>query len=220
MATPNCSKCGAVKTGSYIKESWCGACRGERRALVRARRREENDLPVYGSGRDPKCKICREVKEERYKDGSYCAACKLALAKVDYAKKRDAEGIEPRREGRNPICKCGITKENPNEAQCTKCTNERKRNARLKKKQDPEFMQKERERINQWYKDDLAHQLKRKTREATRRRIKAGILVIQPCEVCGKIEGIEAHHDDYNDPMNVRWLCSWHHAEHHKNEKK
>lgn len=220
MATPNCNKCGSLKTGSYVKESWCATCTGERRKLARARRRAERDLPEYGSGRDPKCKICRAVKEERYKDGSYCAACKLAIAKVAYAKKRDEAGITPKRVGRNPICKCGVTKENPKEAKCSKCTNERKRNARLKKKlENPNFMQEERERINKWYEEDKLHALKRRTREATARRIKVGLLIKQPCEVCRTNNNVQAHHDDYNDPMNVRWLCSWHHAEHHKNEK-
>lgn len=221
MSDSNCSKCGAVKVGSYIKESWCGKCIGERRAIVRARRRAENDLPVYGSGRDTKCKICRAVKEDKYMDGSYCGACKLEIAKVKYAKKIEAEGKEPRRKRRNPICKCGVTKENPNEASCAKCTNERKRNRRLAKKlENPNFVQEERERINKWYEEDKLHALKRRVREATARRIKVGLLIKQPCEICGTNNNIQAHHDDYNDPMNVRWLCSWHHAEHHKNEKK
>lgn len=221
MAGLECSKCGEIKVGSYIKESWCGTCIGERRALVRAKRRAEKDLPPIGSGRDPKCKICREPKEERYMDGSYCGACKLAIAKVAYAKKIAESGAMPRRIGRNPICKCGITKENPTEAACLSCTNERKRKLRLKQQAaNPEFAQQERERINQWYEDDKLHALKRRTREATHRRISVGLLVKLPCEVCGINNNVQAHHDDYNDPMNVRWLCSFHHAEHHKNEKK
>ena len=135
-------------------------------------------------------------------------------------KNHNAAGITPKRVGRNPICKCGITKENPKEAQCLKCTNERKRKARLKKKlENPNFMKEEEERINKWYEEDKLHALKRRTREATARRIKAGLLIKQPCEVCGEHNNIQAHHDDYNDAMNVRWLCSCHHAEHHKKEK-
>lgn len=36
------------------------------------------------------------------------------------------------------------------------------------------------------------------------------------CEVCGCNNNIERHHDDYNKPMAVRFLCKKHHAEWHK----
>lgn len=37
----------------------------------------------------------------------------------------------------------------------------------------------------------------------------------KPCEKCGSIDNIEAHHDDYTRPFDVRWLCRKHHKEHH-----
>jgi len=181
----------------------------------------EKGLPVHGSGRDPKCKICRALKEDRYMDGSYCAACKLARLKIAYDKNLVDEGKEPRRVGRNPTCKCGKVKEDSSEAQCSTCTNERKRNRRLTRKtEDPDFLAKEREKINKTLKEDELYALKVRTRQATYSCIRAGLLVKQPCEVCGTEEAIQAHHDDYDDHMNVRWLCTKHHAEHHKNEKK
>ena len=47
-----------------------------------------------------------------------------------------------------------------------------------------------------------------------RNAIMLGTLVPQPCEVCGE-KLAEAHHDDYNKPLEVRWLCKKHHSEWH-----
>lgn len=44
-----------------------------------------------------------------------------------------------------------------------------------------------------------------------------GRLKPKPCEVCGSTEAIEAHHDDYQKPLVVRWLCRKHHRAHHRN---
>lgn len=34
------------------------------------------------------------------------------------------------------------------------------------------------------------------------------------CEICGSKE-THAHHDDYDKPMDVRWLCAVHHKQWH-----
>ena len=62
------------------------------------------------------------------------------------------------------------------------------------------------------------HPQKAKTWAATGNAIRDGRLIRQPCEVCGH-EPAEAHHDDYSKPLDVRWLCTKHHAEHHKRER-
>jgi hypothetical protein len=36
------------------------------------------------------------------------------------------------------------------------------------------------------------------------------------CEACGCAPPLEAHHDDYDKPLHVRWLCRDCHAAHHK----
>lgn len=33
-----------------------------------------------------------------------------------------------------------------------------------------------------------------------------GVIEPKPCEVCGEIE-VDAHHDDYEKPLEIRWLC-------------
>ena len=45
--------------------------------------------------------------------------------------------------------------------------------------------------------------------------IKRGDLVRKPCEACGRHSKVIAHHDDYDRPLDVRWLCSPHHHEAH-----
>ena len=56
--------------------------------------------------------------------------------------------------------------------------------------------------------------LKRAAHVAVGNALRDGRLVRQPCEVCG--ERAQAHHDDYSKPLEVRWLCTTHHAEWHK----
>jgi hypothetical protein len=46
--------------------------------------------------------------------------------------------------------------------------------------------------------------------------IKCKRLFRKPCEVCGSKERMHAHHDDYLEPLNVRWLCAKHHSQWHR----
>lgn len=45
---------------------------------------------------------------------------------------------------------------------------------------------------------------------------KIGSLKVMPCEVCGSMKSTHAHHDDYDKPLEVRWLCPEHHFKWHK----
>ena len=45
-----------------------------------------------------------------------------------------------------------------------------------------------------------------------------GPVTRQPCEVCGADE-VDGHHDDYDKPLAVRWLCRLHHRRLHAAEK-
>ena len=43
---------------------------------------------------------------------------------------------------------------------------------------------------------------------------RAGNIFELPCEICGDLR-VEAHHDDYSKPLNVRWMCPAHHKQWH-----
>lgn len=59
---------------------------------------------------------------------------------------------------------------------------------------------------------------KHEARWKVSRALKGGRLKKLPCEVCGNPES-QAHHDDYNRPLDVRWLCRQHHANIHAKAK-
>ncbi len=48
------------------------------------------------------------------------------------------------------------------------------------------------------------------------RALLSGDLVRMPCEVCGHIDGVEGHHEDYSKPLSVNWLCDRHHKARHR----
>ena len=64
----------------------------------------------------------------------------------------------------------------------------------------------------------------RKAYKATRKFwnvFRYGSIKKSPCAVCGTEELVEAHHHDYDKPLDVIWLCSLHHKEwHRKNDAK
>ncbi len=60
--------------------------------------------------------------------------------------------------------------------------------------------------------------LKYRARTITSNTIRDGKLIRQPCEICHTQENIEAHHDDYSKPLEIRWLCYKHHREVHGQE--
>lgn len=57
----------------------------------------------------------------------------------------------------------------------------------------------------------------RKAHKAVEWALISGSIERAPCEVCGA-GNVEAHHDDYARPLDVRWLCRAHHAERHRSQ--
>lgn len=54
----------------------------------------------------------------------------------------------------------------------------------------------------------------RRARNQYRNAVEQGRLVRQPCEICGALP-VDGHHDDYTQPLSVRWLCRKHHMRVH-----
>lgn len=57
---------------------------------------------------------------------------------------------------------------------------------------------------------------RRKARVIVGHAIRDGKLTKQPCEGCGTAKRVHAHHEDYNKPLEVRWLCAKCHGLEHR----
>jgi len=73
------------------------------------------------------------------------------------------------------------------------------------RKQHPECSRKHRKK---WR---ALHPEQHRAQEAVRRALRAGKLTKAPCW-CGEVN-VEAHHPDYDKPLEVAWLCQEHHGQ-------
>ena len=60
-----------------------------------------------------------------------------------------------------------------------------------------------------------ANPQKSRAKDAVGNAIKAGTLIREPCERCGT-EPTHAHHERYDRPLDVTWLCSVCHGLRHR----
>jgi hypothetical protein len=72
---------------------------------------------------------------------------------------------------------------------------------------------KEQHRLNE-HEQRLKYPERSRARSLARYAVKIGALIKKPCNVCGSIK-VEGHHPNYDEPLNVIWLCKKHHVEAH-----
>lgn len=112
---------------------------------------------------------------------------------------------------RHPKCKGG------HDSKCIECAKAnaiRVRNASIEhyreydrergNRQDIEYLRQYRE----------ANPKKYKAHCAVNNAVRSGELKQSPCEICASEKSV-AHHDDYDFPLRVRWLCQAHHKQWH-----
>jgi hypothetical protein len=110
---------------------------------------------------------------------------------------------------------------------CNRCRQEKQRYAKTKKgKQVYSISSK---KWNQTIKGKISakqtyyrmikkYPLKVKARNFLYRNVKKGKLKKESCQKCMN-KKVEAHHEDYNKPLEVIWLCKKHHVELHELRK-
>jgi hypothetical protein len=105
------------------------------------------------------------------------------------------------------------------QSKCKKCTlvvNKRwwDRNKEKAKEKDRAWRAKNRDYPT---KMGRLHRTEVKCRAAVRRAVKSKkIIKPESCSVCGNISKLQAHHSNYNEPLNVIWVCITCHVAIHK----
>ncbi len=67
--------------------------------------------------------------------------------------------------------------------------------------------------LNLFYKKQSPE--KEEARKLLRKAIKDGSVIKRPCTICGNQKS-QGHHTDYSKPLDILWLCTLHHGEHHR----
>lgn len=171
-------------------------------------------------GRSLNCSRCKQLKEPGRNSDTYCKACRATVKRERNARNRAARGQAPLGQAvRSIFCaSCASIKENKDSGYCNKCKREAAAAKRIEAKKDPNFVANERQKKKNIRERSEFERIKILARVWVQRAIKAGKMVRQPCEICG-LEKVDAHHDDYWKPYDVRWLCRSHHREHHECNK-
>ncbi|AGY47395.1 hypothetical protein Grass_130 [Bacillus phage Grass] len=172
------------------------------------------------------CSKCKEYKDEtqfnkgnKKKDGtrplkSQCKACLAEYKKKHYSKNRDKylNKAKKQRETHGEELKAYWRDYHQK--------NKEYRNSQMKEYSRTEKGREARKRAQERYRESSQYNLKQNARKKVLRAVRAGKL-LKPlkCQCCNKEKPLEAHHTDYRNPLDVKWLCKeCHENEHHLNE--
>lgn len=200
-----CINCGMQKV-----DGRCQSCRNKAAQQRKIEKRLAAGKRLWGSGRKPECSMCGKHKENIKR--AYCNSCTS-----EDNKKRWKEKIAPKVNVHSVtiICECGKEKESTRKHFCNDCLLERKRKTgREVAKRRRKFYKENGHTLEAIPLTPLQHELRRNARNLVNKMLRQGLLIRQPCEVC-KNKKVEAHHDDYARPLDIRWLCKQHHYEQH-----
>ncbi|AIW03513.1 endonuclease [Bacillus phage Moonbeam] len=177
------------------------------------------------------CKVCKEFKD----DEQFALTGYFRKRTQEYArltKCRECNKITTRKhkqkyyENNKELCK-QRTKEHqandPNLKEKRRIAHQAKReerNAKMKAYAQTEAGKAVRQRAQEKYRSRPDYNLKQNARKKVLRAVKSGKLVKPSCcEDCKQELFLEAHHIDYNKPLDVQWLCkTCHEKTHHLNE--
>jgi hypothetical protein len=216
-----CTKCGETKSvGEFFRESRnasgfasaCKQCRkggryGTRKRLLAERER----LAIDGLRR---CSHCKSVKPnaafgtDRSRPDGLNIQCKSCV---------NAYGSCPRGREINRVAKARYYRKGGAEKQRIYRGTRTGQQARATALHNYAHSEKGRSAERRYYRGLRArHPGKIFARNAVHRSVRTGQLTKGPCEKCHTTVGIHGHHDDYNKPLTVRWLCRRHHADLHR----
>lgn len=206
-----CAKCGNKKDEKYMNGGWCGPCKNSASKEKTAANRLAQGLPAWGSKpASRKLTCCRCGSEKENKKAGYCRAC---------AREQDNEWrLKTGRtlKHRTGMCQCGKPFAPYSKCYCLECSHKK---AKEYRDRNPERMAEIWKRVNEKQQEKDDWPIKNFARQTVRAALRAGVIEKLPCSVCGTQEKVEAHHEDYLKPIDVIWLCSFHHKEHHRLNK-